>query len=346
MSRKALILGISGQDGSYLAELLLSKGYEVHGLIRRTNQADNPPLLFQDGDLGSKPSLQLHYGDVTDGQALTSLFLDVAPDEVYNLAAQSHVRVSFDLPVYTMMTVGLGALHVLEAARQLNQNQPVRVFQASSSEMYGKALQTPQNEATAFNPQSPYACAKVYAHFQTLNYRQSYKLFACSGIMYNHESPRRGESFVTRKITRAATRIKVGLQSKLFLGNLDARRDWGYAKDYVESMWLMLQHEVADDFVIATGSTATIREFLEIVFGSLDLDWRQFVEIDARYFRPTDIEMLVGNACKAREVLGWSPETTLEELAALMVAHDLELAKQELRGHTGSENGSSGNLVG
>lgn len=337
MSRKAFILGISGQDGSYLAELLLSKGYEVHGLIRRTNQAENQPAILSDNDSGRKPSIQLHYGDVTDGQALTSLFLDVAPDEVYNLAAQSHVRISFDLPVYTMMTVGLGALHVLEAARHLNQIQPVRVFQASSSEMYGKALQSPQSETTPLNPQSPYACAKVYAHFQTLNYRQSYKLFACSGIMYNHESPRRGETFVTRKITRAATRIKLGLQSKLFLGNLDARRDWGYAKDYVESMWLMLQHDVADDFVIATGRTATIREFLDIVFGSLDLDWRHFVEVDPRYFRPTDIDMLVGDASKAREVLGWMPHTSLEELAKLMVAHDLELAQRELRGHASSE---------
>ncbi len=272
----------------------------------------------------------MHYGDLTDGQALTNLVLDVQPDEIYNLGAQSHVRVSFDQPVYTLMSDGVGALNVLEAARLLNKTKPVRVYQASSSEMYGKVLETPQKETTPFNPQSPYACAKVYAFFQTINYRRSYDLFACNGILFNHESPRRGETFVTRKITRAATRIKVGLQKKLYLGNLDAKRDWGYAKDYVDAMWRMLQQDEPEDFVIATGETRTIREFLDMVFGQLELDWNDYVEVDPRYFRPAEVDLLLGDASKAKAKLGWTPATDVRELARIMVEHDLELAQREL----------------
>ena len=272
----------------------------------------------------------LHYGDLTDGQALTNLVQEIEPDEIYNLGAQSHVRVSFDQPVYTLMCNGVGALNVLEAARLLNRRKQVRVYQASSSEMFGWVLKSPQNETTPFNPQSPYGCAKAYAFFQTVNYRRSYDLYACNGILFNHESPRRGETFVTRKITRAATRIKVGLQKRLYLGNLDAKRDWGYAKDYVEAMWLMLQQETPDDYVIATGHTHTIREFLGLVFGQLDLNWEDYVEIDPRYFRPAEVDLLLGDASKAERELGWKPATNLEQLAQLMVQHDLELAQREL----------------
>jgi GDPmannose 4,6-dehydratase len=271
----------------------------------------------------------LHYGDLTDGQALTNLVQDIEPDEIYNLGAQSHVRVSFDQPVYTLMSDGVGSLNVLEAARLLNRRKPVRVYQASSSEMYGMVLETPQTEKTPFNPQSPYACAKVYAYFQTINYRRSYDMFACNGILFNHESPRRGETFVTRKITRAATRIKLGLQDKLYLGNLDSKRDWGYAKDYVEAMWLMLQQEEPDDYVIATGETRTIREFLDMVFEQLELDWKQYVEVDPRYFRPAEVDLLLGDASKAKTKLGWTAATDVRELARIMVEHDLELARRE-----------------
>ena len=255
--------------------------------------------------------------------------LDVAPDEIYNLGAQSHVRVSFDAPAYTVQTTGIGALNVLEAARQLNKNHPVRVYQASSSEMFGDVLQSPQNETTPFQPQSPYACAKVYAFHQTVNYRKAYDLFACNGILFNHESPRRGETFVTRKITRAATRIKLGLQDKLFLGNLDVKRDWGYAKDYVEGMWRMLNHDKPDDYVLATGESRTIRQFLDYAFEHLDLDWNKHVEIDPRYFRPTEVSLLQGDYSKAKRVLGWEPTVSCQELATLMVEHDLDLARNE-----------------
>ena len=329
MGKSALITGITGQDGSYLAELLLEKGYLVHGLVRRSSSFSTGRIDHLYKDIHENPGLLLHYGDLTDGQALSNLVLNLEPDEIYNLGAQSHVRVSFDQPVYTLMTDGVGALNVLEAARILNQKKPVRVYQASSSEMYGAVLETPQKESTPFNPQSPYACAKVYAFFQTVNYRRSYNLFACNGILFNHESPRRGETFVTRKITRAATRIKLGLQKKLFLGNLDAKRDWGYAKDYVEAMWLMLQHHQPDDFVIATGNTYSIREFLQMVFSKLDLDWQKFVEIDPRYFRPAEVELLLGDPSKAKNSLGWASKTSLDELASIMVEHDLELAKRE-----------------
>lgn len=325
----ALITGITGQDGSYLAELLLDKGYQVHGLVRRSSSFSTGRIEHLYRDIHDNPQLLLHYGDLTDGQALTNLVLQLEPDEIYNLGAQSHVRVSFDQPVYTLLTDGVGALNVLEAARILNQRRPVRVYQASSSEMYGEVLETPQTERTPFNPQSPYACAKVYAYYQTVNYRRSYGLFASNGILFNHESPRRGETFVTRKITRAATRIKLGLQKKLYLGNLDARRDWGYAKDYVLAMWLILQHDRPDDYVIATGRTHSIRDFLDLVFGHLQLDWQQYVEIDPRYFRPAEVDLLLGDPGKAERELGWKPETDLASLARIMVEHDLELAERE-----------------
>ncbi|RMF40128.1 MAG: GDP-mannose 4,6-dehydratase [Planctomycetota bacterium] len=334
MTRSALITGITGQDGSYLAELLLEKGYKVHGLVRRSSSFSTGRIDHLYKDIHEDPQLMLHYGDLTDGQALTNLVQELEPDEIYNLGAQSHVRVSFDQPVYTLMSDGVGALNVLEAARLLNKRKPVRVYQASSSEMYGKVLETPQTEKTPFNPQSPYACAKVYAFFQTVNYRRSYDLYACNGILFNHESPRRGETFVTRKITRAATRIKVGLQKKLYLGNLDAKRDWGYAKDYVEAMWLMLQKDEPDDYVIATGETHSIREFLDLVFGQLDLDWHDYVEIDPRYFRPAEVDLLLGDATKAKEKLGWQPKTDVRELARIMVDHDLDLAQRELHSTT------------
>lgn len=330
MTRSALITGITGQDGSYLAELLLNKGYRVHGLVRRSSSFSTGRIDHLYKDVHENPSLLLHYGDLTDGQALTNLVQEIEPDEIFNLGAQSHVRVSFDQPVYTLMSDGVGALNVLEAARLLNKRKQVKVYQASSSEMFGKVLETPQTESTPFNPQSPYACAKVYAFFQTINYRRSYDLFACNGILFNHESPRRGETFVTRKITRAATRIKLGLQKKLYLGNLDAKRDWGYAKDYVEAMWLMLQQAEPEDFVIATGETYTIRDFLDLVFEQLELNWQEFVEVDKRYFRPAEVDLLLGDASKAREKLGWTPATDVRELARIMVEHDLELAQREL----------------
>ena len=336
--KRAFITGITGQDGSYLAELLLEKDYEVHGLIRRSSTFGTERIdhLYRDPH-SEGVRLYLHYGDLTDGQGLTNLVLDLEPDEIYNLGAQSHVRVSFDHPAYTIQTTGAGALNVLEAARQLNKRKPVKVYQASSSEMFGDVVETPQTEATPFRPQSPYACAKVYAFHQTVNYRQAYDLFAVNGILFNHESPRRGETFVTRKITRAATRIKLGLQNKLFLGNLDAKRDWGFAKDYVYGMWLMLQHDEPDDFVLATGETQTVRRFAALVFEQLDLTPDDFIEIDPQYFRPTEVKLLHGDASKAQQKLGWTAKTSLEELAQLMVGHDLELAQREAVVH-GSSN--------
>ena len=330
MKRKALITGITGQDGSFLAEILLAKDYEVHGLVRRSSSFSTGRIEHLYQDPHTETSLHLHYGDLTDGQALTNLVMEIKPEEIYNLGAQSHVRVSFDQPVYTLYSDGVGALNVLEAARLLNRDQEVRVYQASSSEMYGKVLETPQTETTPFNPQSPYACAKVYAFFQTVNYRRSYDLFACNGILFNHESERRGETFVTRKITRAATRIKLGMQEKLFLGNIDAKRDWGYAKDYVEAMWLILQQDKPEDFVIATGKTYSVREFLDLVFGQLELKWEDYVEIDPRYFRPAEVDLLLGDATKAEKELNWTAKTDLAELARIMVDHDLDLAGREL----------------
>jgi len=330
MTKRAFITGITGQDGSYLAELLLEKGYEVHGLVRRSSTFGTERIdhIYRDPH-AADAKLFLHYGDLTDGQSLTNLILDLEPDEIYNLGAQSHVRVSFDQPIYTFHATGGGALNVLEAARQLNKSKTTKVYQASSSEMFGDVLETPQTENTPFRPQSPYACAKVYAFHQTVNYRESYDLFAVNGILFNHESPRRGETFVTRKITRAATRIKLGLQEKLYLGNLDAKRDWGYAKDYVEGMWRMLQHHEPDDFVLATGETQTVGRFAELVFKQLDLKSDDYVEIDPRYFRPAEVNLLLGDASKAKAELGWTASTSLEQLAELMVDCDLELARRE-----------------
>lgn len=329
-AKKALVTGITGQDGSYLAELLLEKGYEVHGLVRRSSTFGTERIdhIYTDPHIPDT-KLFLHYGDLTDGQSLTGVVLDVEPDEIYNLGAQSHVRVSFDQPVYTLQATGVGALNILEAARQLNKKKQVKVYQASSSEMYGDVLETPQTELTPFRPQSPYACAKVYAFHQTVNYRESYDMFAVNGILFNHESPRRGETFVTRKITRAATRIKLGLQEKLYLGNLAAKRDWGFAKDYVEGMWRMLQHDEPDDFVLATGETQTVQEFADIVFQQLELNPADYIEIDPRYFRPAEVDLLLGDASKAKEKLGWTATTSLAELARLMVENDLSLAQNE-----------------
>ncbi len=329
MTKTAFITGITGQDGSYLAELLLEKNYNVHGLVRRSSTFSTERIDHIYSDVHDDGRLRLHYGDLTDGQALSNLVLDIEPDEIYNLGAQSHVRVSYDQPVYTLETVGVGALNVLEAARLLTRKKHVRVYQASSSEMFGEVLETPQKETTPFNPQSPYACGKVYAFHQTVNYRRGYDMYASNGILFNHESERRGETFVTRKITRAAGRIKAGLQSKLYLGNLDAKRDWGYAKDYVEGMWRILQHEVADDFVLATGRTESVREFCRLVFEQLDLNYKDYVEIDPRYFRPAEVDLLLGDASKAKEKLGWTATTDLEELARIMTQHDYDLAQRE-----------------
>jgi GDPmannose 4,6-dehydratase len=325
--RKALITGITGQDGSYLAEFLLGKGYEVWGIIRRSSSFNTARIDHLYKDPHEKPKLKLVYGDLTDGANLSTIINDIGPDEVYNLGAQSHVRVSFDMPIFTVNADALGTLRLLEAVR--SSKKEMRFYQASSSEMYGKAVEVPQTEKTPFYPRSPYACAKVYSFWQTLNYREAYGMFACNGILFNHESPRRGETFVTRKITRAATRIKCGLQKKLFLGNLDAKRDWGFAGDYVEAMWLMLQQEKADDYVIATGQCHSVREFLEEVFGYLKLDWRKYVEIDERYFRPSEVDILQGDSSKARKVLGWKPKVGFKELAHMMTDADMKLAEHE-----------------
>ncbi len=333
MSKKiALVTGITGQDGSYLAELLLDKGYDVHGIIRRSSSfnTDRIEHLYQDPHAPNR-KLTLHYGDLTDGTGIREILSRVRPSEIYNLGAQSHVRVSFDQPVYTVQSDALGTIHLLESIRDLQNNTgyEVRFYQASSSEMFGKVVETPQKETTPFHPRSPYACAKVYSYWQTVNYRESYDMYACNGILFNHESPRRGETFVTRKITRAAGRIKEGLQKKLFLGNLDAKRDWGFAGDYVEAMWLMLQQKSAEDFVIATGETYSVRQFLDEVFGHLELDWHQYVEVDPRYFRPAEVDLLLGDATKAKQKLGWTPKVTMKQLAKMMTESDWELAKQE-----------------
>ncbi len=327
-SKRALITGITGQDGSYLAEFLLAKGYEVHGLIRRSSSFNTSRIehLYQDPH-EENARLFLHHGDMTDAGGLSRLLGRIQPDEVYHLAAQSHVRVSFDQPVYTADVDALGTLRMLEAIRELP--EPPRFYQASSSEMFGNTPTRPQNELTPFYPRSPYACAKVFSHHQTINYREAYGLFACSGILFNHESPRRGETFVTRKITRAATRIKEGLQDKLYLGNLDAKRDWGFAGDYVEAMWLMLQQPAADDFVIATGEVHSVQEFVEAAFNLVGLNWQDHVEHDPRYLRPTETDYLQGDASKARRVLGWQPSVTFEALVTMMVEADWVLAKEE-----------------
>jgi len=334
MPKVALITGVTGQDGSYLAEFLLKKGYEVHGMVRRTSSFATGRIDHLRSGWGPDgKGLQLHYGDLGDGTGIRRIIEQVRPDEVYNLAAQSHVRISFDQPEYTADVVGLGALRILEALRDHNarHRRAARFYQAGSSEMFGKVVETPQRETTPFHPRSPYACAKVYGHMQTQNYREAYGLFACNGILFNHESPRRGENFVTRKITRSATRIKVGLQDKVALGNLDARRDWGFAGDYVEAMWMMLQQDKSDDYVIATGEDHTVKEFLERVFDLLKLDWRRFVEIDKRYFRPAEVDRLIGDSAKARRILGWRPRVGFDGLVTMMVESDLELAERELR---------------
>ncbi len=324
---KAIVTGITGQDGSYLVELLLTKGYDVWGIIRRSSSFHTGRIDHLYKDPHEHPRLRLVYGDLTDGGSLSTILNEIEPDEVYNLGAQSHVRVSFDTPIYTVNVDALGTLRLLEATRSME--KPAKFYQASSSEMYGKVVETPQTEKTPFYPRSPYGCAKVYSFWQTVNYREAYGMFACNGILFNHESPRRGETFVTRKITRAATRIKLGLQDKLYLGNLDAKRDWGYAGDYVVTMWLMLQQDRPDDYVVASGETHSVREFLDEVFGYLELDWHKYVEIDPRYFRPTEVDFLQGDAGKARKVLKWEPKVTFKELARMMADADMKIAERE-----------------
>ena len=330
-SPKALITGITGQDGSYLAELLLSKGYEVHGIIRRASTFNTSRIdhLYHDPHVNGV-SLFLHYGDLSDSTNLVKLLYGMRPDEVYHLAAQSHVKVSFEMPEYTGDIGGLGTVRLLEAIRETGPK--CKFYQASSSEMYGRAKEVPQNENTPFYPRSPYACAKVYAYWTTVNYREAYGIHACNGILFNHESPRRGETFVTRKITRAVARIEAGVQKKLFLGNLEARRDWGYAPEYVEAMWRMLQQDTPDDFVIATGESHSVREFGEEAFAYAGLDWQACVEVDTRYFRPSEVDALRGDARKAHAVLGWKPKTGFRELVHLMVDADREQLARQLRG--------------
>ena len=319
--KKALVSGITGQDGSYLAEILLDKGYEVHGIVRRSSS-------FNTGRIDHiYEKLHLHFGDLSVSGQLIELVGDIKPDEVYNLAAQSHVRVSFDIPEYTADITGIGALRMLEAIRKTGNK--AKMYQASSSELFG-STPPPQSETTPFQPQSPYAAAKAYAYYMVRNYRDAYGVFACNGILFNHSSKRRGETFVTKKITRAATRIKLGLQDKLYLGNLDAKRDWGHARDYCEMQWLMLQQDRPDDFVIASGVTRSVRDFVEAVFGKLDLDYHDYVEIDKKYFRPTEVDILLGDASKAKRLLGWEPKTSFDELVDEMVESDMNLAKKEL----------------
>ena len=329
--KNALITGITGQDGSYLAELLLGKGYEVHGLIRRSSSFNTGRIdhIYRDPHDPSA-RLHLHYGDLQDGSSLNKLIRTIRPDEIYHLGAQSHVRVSFDIPEYTGETAGLATVRLLEAIRESGVG--TRFYQASSSEMYGNASARPQSEKTPFEPRSPYAAAKVYAYWMTVNYREAYGIFACNGILFNHESPRRGETFVSRKISMAAARIKLGIQDKLYMGNLDARRDWGFAGDYVEAMWAMLQQNEPDDYVVATGETHSVRDFLDLAFGHLGLDWKPHVEIDPKYFRPTEVDYLLGDPAKAREKLGWRPRIGFEELVRMMVDHDLEAEKLKLDG--------------
>ena len=331
MAKKALITGITGQDGSYLAELLLEKGYEVYGIVRRTstfNRGRIDPIYTDPHLKGAR--LFLEYGDLADGSGLARLIAKIQPDEIYNLAAQSHVRVSFDTPEYTTDITGTGTVRLLEAIRQVGLKP--RFYQASSSEMYGKVLEVPQTEATPFYPRSPYACAKVYSFYIIMNYRESYGMHASNGILFNHESPRRGETFVTRKITRAIAHIKAGLQDKLYLGNLDAKRDWGYAKEYVEAMWLMLQQPEPDDYVIATNETHSLREFLDVSFEHAGLDWKKYVDIDPRYYRPAEVDLLIGDYSKAKKKLGWEPKTKFVDLVKLMVDADIKLLRDHMEG--------------
>jgi GDPmannose 4,6-dehydratase len=339
--KRALITGITGQDGSYLADFLLKKGYEVHGIIRRSSTFNTSRIdhLYQDPHvMGTK--LHLHYGDLADSVQMVKLLYQLKPDEVYHLGAQSHVRVSFDIPEYTGDVTGLGTIRILEALRETGLEKKTAFYQASSSEMFGKVQEIPQTEKTPFWPRSPYACAKVYAYWATINFREAYGMHASNGILFNHESPRRGETFVTRKITRAATRIKMGLQDDLYLGALDAQRDWGYAGEYVEAMWLMLQQDRPGDYVIATNETHSVKDFCEEAFSLLDLDWREYVKHDARYERPSDVQLLIGDGSKAVRELGWEPKVKFKELVKIMVESDLGLARQELavRQSTGEVN--------
>ena len=328
--KRALITGITGQDGSYLAEYLLARDYEVHGIIRRASTFNTSRIdhLYTDPHVNGV-RLFLHYGDLADAVQMVKLLYDLKPDEIYNLGAQSHVRVSFDVPEYTGDVDGLGTLRILEAIREAGLVKKVRFYQASSSEMFGKVQQVPQTEQTPFWPRSPYACAKVFAYWLTVNYRESYRLHASNGILFNHESPRRGETFVTRKITRAAARIKLGLQKSLYLGNLEARRDWGYAMEYVEMMWLMLQQDEPGDYVVATGETHSVRDFCEEAFSLVGLDWMQYVKHDARYERPAEVDMLIGDSAKAKRQFGWEPKVRFKDLVKIMVEADLEKAKRE-----------------
>jgi GDPmannose 4,6-dehydratase len=328
---KALITGITGQDGSYLAEFLLAKGYDVYGIIRRSSSFNTARIdgIYQDPHM-SNARLHLVYGDLNDASSLNRILRTIQPDEIYNLGAQSHVRVSFDIPEYTAEITGVGTVRLLEAIRESGLRP--KFYQASSSEMYGKVQEVPQRETTPFYPRSPYGAAKVYAYWITVNYREAYNLFACNGILFNHESPRRGETFVTRKITKAAARIKLGLQQDLFLGNLEAKRDWGFAGDYIEAMWLMLQQNQPDDYVVATGETHTVREFLDIAFRHLGLEWPRYVKIDPRYLRPTEVDLLVGDAGKAMRHLGWKPKVGFRELAMMMVEADLKAEQQKREG--------------
>lgn len=321
--KKALITGITGQDGSYLTELLLDKGYEVHGIIRRSSSFNTERIdhLYKDPHINDV-RMFLHYGDLSDSSNLSRILEKIQPDEVYNLAAQSHVRVSFDMPEYTADVSGLGTVRLLDAIKETQIK--TRFYQASTSELYGKVVETPQTEKTPFYPRSPYACSKVYSYWITVNYRESYDMYACNGILFNHESPRRGETFVTKKITHAIARILNKEQDKLYLGNLDSKRDWGYAKDYVEAMWLMLQQEKPDDYVIATGETHSVREFLDEAFGLVGLDWQKYVEIDPRYYRPAEVDLLLGDPTKAKQKLGWQPKTTFKELVRIMLEYDLK----------------------
>ena len=333
-SKKALITGITGQDGSYLAEFLIKKGYTVYGIIRRSSSFNTQRIdhLYQDPHEKSR-RLNLVFGDLNDASSLNLLIKNIHPDEIYNLGAQSHVKVSFEVPEYTAEVTGLGSIRLLEAIRDTGVK--TKYYQASSSEMYGKVMETPQNEQTPFYPRSPYGAAKVYAYWMTVNYREAYGMFACNGILFNHESPRRGETFVTRKITMALARIKLGLQDKLYLGNLDAKRDWGFAGDYVEAMWLMLQQPKADDFVIATGETHSVREFLQEAFDYAKLDWKKYVALDKRYLRPTEVDLLLGDSSKAQRVLKWKPKVNFKQLVRMMVDSDMKVVRQTMYGLKG-----------
>ena len=327
MSKKALITGITGQDGSYLTELLISKGYDVYGIIRRASSFNTERIDHLYSDPHNEPKLKLVYGDLNDSSSLAEIIHSIEPEEIYNLGAQSHVKVSFDIPEYTGEITGMGTQRLLEAIRRTGCK--AKFYQASSSEMFGKVAEIPQKETTPFHPRSPYACAKVYSYWLTVNYRESYNIFGCNGILFNHESPRRGETFVTRKITRAATRIKLGLQNKIYLGNTDAKRDWGFAGDFVEAMWLMLQQERPDDYVIATGETHSVKEFLEETFSLLDLDWKKYVQFDPKYLRPAEVELLLGDYSKAKKILNWEPKVKFKQLVKMMVDSDMVFARKE-----------------